>query len=69
FMKQLNAMPFFAGLTSQLSRDITEIMIETMENEVLGKITKDMNLYVLKEMDNHVRQLDLDRITDSPENT
>lgn len=69
FMKQLNTMPFFAGVTSQLSKDITEMMIETMENEVLGKIMKDMNLYVLKEMDNHVRQLDLDRITDSPENT
>ncbi len=62
---RLNSFPLFTGIADQMSEDVTNMMIETMETEVMGNIMKELNLYILKEMEKHVRQLDLDRIVDS----
>jgi len=64
---RLNAFPLFNGIADQMSVDVTNMMIETMETEVMGDIIKELNLYILKEMEKHVRQLGLDRIVDSSE--
>jgi hypothetical protein len=65
---QIKSFPFMSTLTDQLSEDVTELIIETIEMEVTGKILKETNLHVLKEMNMHVLKLDLDRITSTEEN-
>ncbi len=62
---RINSIPIFNGLADQVSEDVTNMMIETMENEIMGKVLKELNIYILKEMERHVKQLDLDRITNN----
>lgn len=60
---KITSNPLFNGLSDQLSNDITNVIIETVENEVIGKISRELNIKLLKEMEKHVKELDLDRIT------
>ncbi|MDX1960435.1 MAG: hypothetical protein SFU98_17835 [Leptospiraceae bacterium] len=61
-VRTLNSIPMLSGLTKELTDDITQLIINTMELEIAGKILKETNLYMLKEMEKHVKELDLDRI-------
>jgi hypothetical protein len=63
-VKSLNSLPILSNLTKELTDDVTRLILETLEMEITGKILKETNLYMLKEMDKHVRELSLDRITD-----
>jgi hypothetical protein len=59
---KINSIPIFSGIADQISIDVTNMMIETLENEIMSKIAKELNTYILREMERHVKELDLDRI-------
>ena len=59
---KINSIPIFSGIADQISIDVTNMMIETLENEIMGQIAKELNTYILREMERHVKELDLDRI-------
>lgn len=64
-ISQLNDLPFFNGLTKQISSEITDVMMETIDSEAMAKVTKELYLHMLHAMDDRLRKLDLDRLTNS----
>jgi len=64
FIGRLNSLPLLKGITGQLAEELTLIIIETIEAEVIGKVLKEINLFILREMVQHVKELDFDRITE-----
>lgn len=61
--KRLNEIPFLNGIIKELSQEISETIIESSKNPLLGKMIKELNLKIIYLMDERVRKLDLDRIT------
>jgi hypothetical protein len=62
---KLDSFPLLHGIADQMSEDVSNMIVETMETQVMGEIMKELNMYILKEMEKHVNELDLDRITRS----
>jgi hypothetical protein len=60
---RLDSFPLFNGIADQMSEDVAGMIVEAMETQVMGDIMKELNIYILKEMEKHVNELDLDRIT------
>ncbi|HNB99554.1 MAG TPA: hypothetical protein PLS71_15010 [Leptospiraceae bacterium] len=64
FMKRVNALPFMQEVTSKVSDEVTEAILETLSTQVVGQMMKEVNLRLLHVMDDRVRKLSLDRITE-----
>ena len=64
FVKRINALPFMTEVTNKVSDEITEVLLETLSTEVVGNMLKEVNLRLLHVMDDRVRKLSLDRITE-----
>jgi hypothetical protein len=62
-IKRLNDIPFLNGITYELSKEVTDSILESANHPAIGEIMKEINLSILKVMDDRVRKLDLDRIT------
>lgn len=64
---RLDSFPLFHGIADQMSEDVTGMMIEAMQNKVMGDLLRELNIHILNEMKRHVMELDLDRIVESNE--
>lgn len=64
FVKRINALPFMTEVTSKVSDEITDVLLETLSTQVVGNMMKEVNLRLLHVMDDRVRKLSLDRITE-----
>jgi hypothetical protein len=51
-------------VTSKVSDEITDVLLETLSTQVVGNMMKEVNLRLLHVMDDRVRKLSLDRITE-----
>lgn len=60
---KLEAIPLLRGISAQLAEDVTSVILETMEAETTSNITRELNLFILKEMEANVKSLGLDRIS------
>ncbi len=61
---KLESIPLLKGISSQMAEDITSVLIETLEAETTANITRELNLFILKEMELNVKSLGLDRISE-----
>ena len=64
FVKRINTLPFMTEVTGRVSDEITEVLLETLSTKVVGSMLKEVNLRLLHVMDDRVRKLSLDRITE-----
>ena len=64
FVKRINTLPFMTEVTNKVSDEITEVLLETLSTQVVGNMLKEVNLRLLHVMDDRVRKLSLDRITE-----
>lgn len=62
-MGELSRIPFMNGFVNRIGADVSKIISEVLEAQVAGSIMKEITRGILVEMDNRVRQLDLERIT------
>jgi hypothetical protein len=66
---KLESIPLLKGISSQIADDITSVLIETLEAETTANITRELNLFILKEMEQNVKSLGLDRISEQGKET
>lgn len=62
-LAELNKVPLLDNVTQRLGEDVSEVVMEVMETEVVGDIMKRVVHGVLLEMTDRVRDLDVERIT------
>lgn len=60
---KLETIPLLRGISAQLAEDVTSVILETMEAQTTANITRELNLFILKEMEANVKSLGLDRIS------
>ncbi len=62
-MKEFSKIPFTSSIVSYAGDEISKIMSEILETEVMGNIMKEITKDILKEMYKKVQKLDIERLT------
>ena len=60
---EIAQLPFLSGIGDRMGDDVSDVIAEVLETEVMGDVMKEITIAILHEMRDRVKRLDVERIT------